>query len=85
MATSLGVLSWAFLIQPALLAEGLTTGERLVSAAYPVMDLLVVAVAGSALDERESALVALVVVTLVYAPLRARGWEWARRWLRGDR
>jgi len=50
-----------------------------------LMDLLVVAVAGSALDERESALVALVVVTLVYAPLRARGWEWARRWLRGDR
>ncbi|HEU0287175.1 MAG TPA: histidine kinase [Nocardioidaceae bacterium] len=50
-----------------------------------VMDLLVLAVAGSVLDERESALVALVVVTLVYAPLRARGWEWARRWLRGDR
>jgi signal transduction histidine kinase len=50
-----------------------------------VMDLLVLAVAGSVLDERESALLALVVVTLVYAPLRARGWEWARRWLRGDR
>jgi signal transduction histidine kinase len=50
-----------------------------------LMDLLVVAVAGSVLDERESALLALVVVTLVYAPLRARGWEWARRLLRGDR
>jgi signal transduction histidine kinase len=50
-----------------------------------VTDLLVLAVAGSALDEQESALLALVVVTLVYAPLRARGWERARRWLRGDR
>jgi signal transduction histidine kinase len=50
-----------------------------------VLDLLVLATAGSVLDERESALVALAVVTLVYAPLRARGWEWARRLLRGDR
>lgn len=55
------------------------------AAGVVVMDLLVLAVAGSVLDERESALVALVVVTLVYAPLRARGWEWARRWLRGGR
>jgi signal transduction histidine kinase len=45
VATSLGVLSWAFLVQPALLADGLSTAARLVSAAYPVMDLLVLAAA----------------------------------------
>ena len=43
------------------------------AAAVVVMDLLVVRVAGTAIDERESALLALFVVTLVYAPLRARG------------
>jgi signal transduction histidine kinase len=45
VATSLGVLSWAFLVQPALLADGLSEAARLVSAAYPVMDLLVLAAA----------------------------------------
>jgi signal transduction histidine kinase len=53
--------------------------------AVVLLDLAVVAVAGSVLNERESALVALTAVTLVYAPLRARGWDWARRLLRGER
>jgi signal transduction histidine kinase len=43
VATSLGVLSWAFLIQPAVLAGGVSGPARLVSVAYPVMDLLVLA------------------------------------------
>jgi signal transduction histidine kinase len=55
------------------------------AAGVVVLDLLVVRVAGSAVDERESALLALFVVTLVYAPLRARGWDWARRRMRGER
>ena len=45
VATSLGVLSWAFLVQPAVLADGVTVQTRLVSVAYPVMDLLVLAAA----------------------------------------
>jgi signal transduction histidine kinase len=41
----LGLLSWVFLISPYLWAAGLTPGERLVSIAYPLGDVLVLAVA----------------------------------------
>jgi signal transduction histidine kinase len=43
IATSLGVLAWVFLVQPAMLAQDVSAPQRLVSAAYPFMDLLVLA------------------------------------------
>jgi signal transduction histidine kinase len=43
VATSLGVLSWVFLVQPAVLDQGLPAPVRLVSATYAVMDLLLLA------------------------------------------
>jgi len=46
VATSLGVLSWVFLIEPAVLAYGTPVEVRAISVAYPVMDLLVLAAAG---------------------------------------
>jgi signal transduction histidine kinase len=45
IATSVGVLSWVFLVEPAVLADGMPLQVRIVSAAYPVMDLLVLAAA----------------------------------------
>src|SRR6266540_3736632 len=45
IATSLGVLSWVFLVAPAVLAHGVPVQMRMVSVAYPIMDLLVLAVA----------------------------------------
>jgi signal transduction histidine kinase len=44
IATSFGVLSWVFLVEPAL-AQGVPVQLRIVSAAYPIMDLLVLAAA----------------------------------------
>src|SRR5919202_134662 len=41
----LGLLSWVFLISPYIWRAGLTPGERLVSIAYPLGDVLVLAVA----------------------------------------
>jgi signal transduction histidine kinase len=43
IATSLVVLSWVFLVEPVVLADGVPVQMRLVSAAYPIMDLLVFA------------------------------------------
>jgi signal transduction histidine kinase len=43
VATSLGVLSWVFLVEPVVLAPGVPVPMRVVSAAYPIMDLLVLA------------------------------------------
>ncbi|MBW3601192.1 MAG: EAL domain-containing protein [Actinobacteria bacterium] len=43
IATSLGLLSWLFLMQPYLDDPTLTWPERLVSLAYPLMDVLVLA------------------------------------------
>jgi signal transduction histidine kinase len=45
IATSLGVLSWVFLVEPAVGAHGAPVQLRVVSAAYPIMDLLVLAAA----------------------------------------
>ena len=43
VATSLGVLSWVFLVEPVVLAPDVPVPMRVVSAAYPIMDLLVLA------------------------------------------
>jgi len=45
IATSVGVLSWVFLVEPAVLAHEIPVQMRIVSAAYPIMDLLVLAAA----------------------------------------
>jgi signal transduction histidine kinase len=45
IATSVGVLAWVFLVEPAVLADGMPMQVRIVSAAYPVMDLLALAAA----------------------------------------
>jgi signal transduction histidine kinase len=45
IATSFGVLSWVFLVEPAVLTHGIPVELRIVSAAYPIMDLLVFAAA----------------------------------------
>jgi signal transduction histidine kinase len=45
IATSLGVLSWVFLVEPALHAPGASVQLRIVSAVYPIMDLLLLAAA----------------------------------------
>lgn len=49
------------------------------------VDLLVVALAGAVLGERDSALAALGIVALLYAPLRDRLWNAVRRLVRGGR
>ena len=45
MATGAGLLSWIFLIVPYVRAPDLTQAQRLVSVAYPVADVLLLAVA----------------------------------------
>ncbi|MFI7697922.1 sensor histidine kinase [Nonomuraea sp. NPDC049480] len=50
-----------------------------------VIDVAVFTVAGSVLGERDSALVAVAVVAVAYAPLRERLWRAARRLVRGKR
>jgi signal transduction histidine kinase len=50
-----------------------------------VIDVVVFAVAGRVLGERDSALVALAVVAVVYAPVRDRVWRVVRRLVRGMR
>jgi signal transduction histidine kinase len=45
VATSLGVLSWVFMVEPAVLAPGIPSEVRAVSVAYAAMDLLVLAAA----------------------------------------
>ncbi len=49
------------------------------------VDVLVFTLAGSLLGQRASALVAIAVVAVVYAPLRTWLWRTARRLLRGSR
>jgi signal transduction histidine kinase len=45
IATGVGVVSWVFLVEPAVLAHGVPVRVRVVSAAYPIMDMLVLAAA----------------------------------------
>ncbi|GAA3195024.1 sensor histidine kinase [Nonomuraea roseoviolacea] len=50
-----------------------------------VIDIVVFTVAGSVLGERESALTAMAIVAVAYAPLRTWLWRAARRLARGAR
>ena len=50
-----------------------------------VVDLVVFTLAGSLLGERDSALAAIAVVAILYAPLRTWLWRAARRLVRGSR
>ncbi|MGW5263751.1 sensor histidine kinase [Microbispora sp. NPDC004025] len=50
-----------------------------------VIDVAVFTVAGSTLGERDSALAAIAIVAVVYAPLRGWLWRAVRRLLRGGR
>jgi signal transduction histidine kinase len=52
VATSIGLPAWAFLISPYAYDQSLTLGEQLVSMAYPIMDVLLVAVAARVLLSR---------------------------------
>jgi signal transduction histidine kinase len=45
IATGVGVVAWVFLVEPAVLAHGVPVRVRVVSAAYPIMDMLVLAAA----------------------------------------
>ena len=75
-ATGIGLLSWIFLIVPYVRAPDLTLLQRVVSIAYPVADVLLLAVAirlwrpGSARNVSSSlltiALAALLIVDTVY-------------------
>ena len=49
------------------------------------VDLLVLAVAGRVLGDRDSALLAVAVVAVAYTPLRTRLWDLARRLVHGSR
>lgn len=62
-----------------------TVVYALLAALVVAVDLGIVAVAGSFLDERGSALAALAVVALVYLPLRDRLWRAVRQAVRGSR
>jgi signal transduction histidine kinase len=44
VATSIGVVYWAFLIDPAVLRQGMSLAQRLTLLGYPAMDLLLVVV-----------------------------------------
>jgi signal transduction histidine kinase len=76
LATGLGLLSWIFLIVPYVRAPDLTLLQRMVSIAYPVADVLLLAVAvrlwrpGSARNVATSlltvGLAALLIVDTVY-------------------
>lgn len=52
VATSVGLPAWAFLISPYAYDQSLTVAEQLVSMAYPLMDVLLVAVAARILFAR---------------------------------
>ncbi|NUW40015.1 sensor histidine kinase [Nonomuraea rhodomycinica] len=57
----------------------------LLAALAVVIDIVVFTVAGSVLGERESALTAMAIVAVAYAPLRTWLWRAARRLARGAR
>jgi hypothetical protein len=52
VAVSMGLLSWEFLMVPYLRDPGLSLLERLTSLAYPMMDMLVLAVAARLWSDR---------------------------------
>ncbi|HWN25529.1 MAG TPA: histidine kinase [Actinomycetospora sp.] len=62
-----------------------TVVALLLAALVLVVDLVVLLVAGAAFGDRDSALIAIAVVAVLYTPLRARLWRAARRLTRGSR
>lgn len=62
-----------------------TAVSALVLALFFAVDLLLLAFAGSLLPGRDSALVAVTIVAVLYTPLRNRLWTIARRLTRGSR
>lgn len=62
-----------------------TVVYALLAALVVAVDVLVVAVAGSVVGERDAALAALAVVGALYLPLRDRLWTAVRRAVRGGR
>jgi diguanylate cyclase (GGDEF)-like protein/PAS domain S-box-containing protein len=83
ITTGLGLLSWTYLVTPNWDADGLTTPERLVSSAYPLGDILVLAmlarlVAGGGMRVRAMMLlttgaVALIVADVAYGLIQLGG------------
>jgi diguanylate cyclase (GGDEF)-like protein/PAS domain S-box-containing protein len=71
VTASLATLSWVFVISPSLHDAGLSLGGRLVGVAYPLMDMLMLAILARFLLDRGprplaySTFVAYVVLTLV--------------------
>jgi signal transduction histidine kinase len=53
VATSMGLPAWAFLISPYAYDQSLTVAEQLVSMAYPLMDIMLVAVAARVMLVRD--------------------------------
>ena len=62
-----------------------TVVALLLAALVLAVDLVVLAVAGAAFGDRDSALIAVAVVAVLYTPLRSRLWRAARRLTRGSR
>jgi signal transduction histidine kinase len=69
IATGAGLLSWIFLIVPYVRAPDLTLIQRLVSVAYPVADVLLLAVAVRLLRPGSRRNVASMLLTLALAAL----------------
>lgn len=70
ITVGLGLLAWVFLIEPYTHLEGLRTVERLMSMAYPLMDVLLLAVAarlaiGSGTRPASFYLICLGIVSLL--------------------
>jgi diguanylate cyclase (GGDEF)-like protein/PAS domain S-box-containing protein len=86
VAVSMGLLSWEFLMVPYLRDPGLTLLERLTSLAYPMMDVLVLAVTARLWSDRgvrnssfhllSFSLVPLVIADTLYGLIQLTGtWQ----------
>jgi signal transduction histidine kinase len=62
-----------------------TVAYGVLAALVVLVDVAVFTVAGSVLGERDSALAAIAIVAVLYAPLRGLLWRGARRLVRGTR
>ncbi|MER6575532.1 sensor histidine kinase [Nonomuraea sp. NPDC001023] len=62
-----------------------TVAYGLLAALVVVMDVVVFTLVGSVLGERDSALAAIAIVAVLYAPLRTWLWRAVRRLVRGSR
>ena len=81
------------LLRPRLVDIDRLLGGTLVygglAVAVVLLDLAVIAIAGTLLGDRiadrDATLLALLVVTALYVPLRAQAWRLVRRWVLGER